>query len=83
MRAVKYGTTRDWVMGLEVVLPTGEVEYFGRKVVKDSTGYSLKNLIIGSEGTLGVITKAILKVIPKPNETISLLLPFYTSCRIT
>ena len=78
MRAVKYGTTRDWVMGLEVVLPTGEIEYFGRKVVKDSTGYSLKNLIIGSEGTLGVITKAILKVIPKPTETISLLLPFET-----
>ena len=78
MRAVKYGTTRDWVMGLEVVLPTGEIEYFGRKVVKDSTGYSLKNLIIGSEGTLGIITKAILKVIPKPVETISLLLPFET-----
>ena len=78
MRAVKYGTTRDWVMGLEVVLPTGEIEHFGRKVVKDSTGYSLKNLIIGSEGTLGIITKAILKVIPKPVETISLLVPFET-----
>lgn len=78
MRAVKYGTTRDWVVGLEVVLPNGDIEYFGRKVVKDSTGYSLKNLIIGSEGTLGIVTKAILKVIPKPNETLSLLLPFRT-----
>ena len=78
MRAVKYGTTRDWVVGLEVVLANGDIEYFGRKVVKDSTGYSLKNLIIGSEGTLGIVTKAILKVIPKPNETLSLLLPFKT-----
>ena len=78
MRAVKYGTTRDWVVGLEVVLPTGEIEQFGKKVVKDSTGYSLKNLIIGSEGTLAIVTKAILKVIPKPKETLSLLVPFET-----
>ena len=76
MRAVKYGTTRDWVMALEVVLPNGEIEMFGRKVVKDSTGYSLKHLIIGSEGTLGIITKAVLKLIPKPNESLSLLVPF-------
>ena len=78
MRAVKYGTTRDWVLGIEVVLPDGSIEQFGRKVVKDSTGYSLKNLIIGSEGTLGIITKAILKVIAKPAENLSLLLPFET-----
>ena len=78
MRAVKYGTTRDWVMGLEVVLPNGDIEYFGKKVVKDSTGYSLKHLMIGSEGTLGIITKAILKVIPKPAATLSLLVPFKT-----
>lgn len=78
MRAVKYGTTRDWVIGLEVVLPTGEIEQFGRKVVKDSTGFSLKNLIIGSEGTLAIVTKAILKVMPKPKETLSLLVPFET-----
>ncbi len=78
MRAVKYGTTRDWVLGLEVVLPDGSIEQFGRKVVKDSTGYSLKNLVIGSEGTLAIITKAILKVIAKPNETLSLLVPFET-----
>ena len=78
MRAVKYGTTRDWVVGLEVVLPNGKIEQFGKKVVKDSTGYSLKNLIIGSEGTLAVVTKAILKIIPKPKETLSLLVPFET-----
>ena len=78
MRAVKYGTTRDWVMGLEVVLPNGKIEQFGRKVVKDSTGYSLKNLIIGSEGTLAIVTKAILKIIPKHKETVSLLVPFET-----
>ncbi len=78
MRAVKYGTTRDWVVGLEVVLPTGEIEQFGKKVVKDSTGFSLKNLIIGSEGTLAIVTKAILKVMPKPKETLSLLVPFKT-----
>lgn len=78
MRAVKYGTTRDWVMALEVVLPNGNVEMFGRKVVKDSTGYSLKHLIIGSEGTLGIITKAVLKLMPIPSETLSLLVPFET-----
>lgn len=76
MRAVKYGVTRDWVRAVEVVLPTGEIEMFGRKVVKDSTGYSLKNLIIGSEGTLGIITKAILRLEPKPVESLSLLVPF-------
>lgn len=76
MRAIKYGTTRDWVRGIEVVLPNGEVEVFGGKIVKDSTGYSLKNLLIGSEGTLGIVTKIILKIIAKPLETISLLVPF-------
>jgi glycolate oxidase len=78
MRAVKYGTTREWVVVLEVVLPSGKIEQFGRKVVKDSSGYSLKNLIIGSEGTLAIVTKAILKLIPKPKETLSLLVPFET-----
>lgn len=78
MRAVKYGVTRDWVVALEVVLPTGEITQFGRKVVKDTTGYSLKNLIIGSEGTLGIITKAYLKLIPKPTKSMSLLIPFET-----
>ena len=78
MRAVKYGVTRDWVRAIEVVLPNGDIEWFGRKVVKDSTGYPLKQLMIGSEGTLGIITKAILKLEPKPVESISLLVPFKT-----
>lgn len=78
MRAVKYGVTRDWVRALQVVLPNGDIEWFGRKVVKDSTGYPLKHLMIGSEGTLGIITKAILKLDPKPVESISLLVPFKT-----
>lgn len=76
MRAVKYGVTRDWVRALEVVLPNGETTMLGRKVVKDTTGYSLKNLIIGSEGTLAIITKAYLKLLPLPSKTISLLVPF-------
>lgn len=76
MRAVKYGVTRDWVRSLEVVLPNGEITRLGRNVVKDTTGYSLKNLIIGSEGTLAIITKAYLKLIAKPTKSISLLVPF-------
>lgn len=78
MRAVRYGVTRDWVVALEVVLPNGEIVEFGKKVVKNATGYSLLHLMIGSEGTLGIITKAILKLIPKPTETISLLVPYQT-----
>ncbi|MDD3349191.1 MAG: FAD-binding oxidoreductase [Bacilli bacterium] len=76
MRAVKYGVTRDWIRAIEVVLPSGDVVELGRKVVKDTTGYSLKNLIIGSEGTLAIVTKAYLKLIPLPTKTISLLVPF-------
>ncbi|WP_297629880.1 FAD-binding oxidoreductase [uncultured Clostridium sp.] len=76
MRAVKYGVTRDYVRGLEVVLPNGDIVHLGGKVVKNSTGYSLKHLMIGSEGTLGIITKAILKLIPLPKKAISLLVPF-------
>ena len=76
MRAVKYGVTRDFVRGLTVVLPNGEVVALGGKVVKNSTGYSLLNLIIGSEGTLGVITEVVLKLIPLPKVSISLLVPF-------
>jgi len=78
MRAVKYGVTRDWVRAIEVVLPSGEITQLGRKVVKDTTGYSLKNLIICSEGTLAVITKAYLKLSPLPSKTVSLLVPFKT-----
>ncbi len=76
MRAVKYGVTRDYVRGLEVVLPTGEVTWFGGKVVKNSSGYSLKDLIVGSEGTLGIVTKAVLRLLPRPGKAISLLIPF-------
>ena len=76
MRAVKYGVTRDYVRGLEVVLPSGIVVEFGGKVVKNSTGYAMKDLMVGSEGTLGFITKAILKLIPLPKKAISLLIPF-------
>lgn len=78
MRAVKYGVTRDYVRGLEVVLPNGEIMNIGGKVVKNSSGYDLKDLIVGSEGTLVVITKAILKLIPLPKKAISLLIPFNT-----
>lgn len=76
MRAMKYGVTRDFVNGLEVVLTNGEVIMVGGKYVKDSTGYSLIDLIIGSEGTLGVVTKAILRLIPKPKFTSLIYAPF-------
>lgn len=76
MRAVKYGVTRDFVRGLTVVLPTGEVVRLGGKIVKNSTGYSLLNLMVGSEGTLGVITEATLKLLPLPEVSVSLLVPF-------
>ena len=76
MRAVKYGVTRDYVRGLEVVLPNGEIVNIGGKVVKNSSGYSIKDLIVGSEGTLGIVTKAILRLLPLPKKDISLLIPF-------
>ncbi|MCI1944136.1 FAD-binding oxidoreductase [Clostridium luticellarii] len=76
MRAVKYGVTRDYVRGLEVVLPNGNIIELGGKIVKNSSGYSIKDLICGSEGTLGIITKIILKLLPLPKQSISLLVPF-------
>src|ERR1700683_2973774 len=66
LRGLKYGITRNYVMGLEIVLPNGEILWTGNKCVKDVAGYSLKDLFIGSEGTLGVMTKVLLKLIPKP-----------------
>jgi len=66
LRGLKYGITRNYVMGLEVVMPDGEVMSTGNKCVKDVAGYSLKDIFIGSEGTLGVITQILLKLIPKP-----------------
>lgn len=76
MRAVKYGTTRDYVLAMTVVLPNGEILELGRSVTKTSSGYSLLHLMIGSEGTLGVITELTLKLIPNPKEDISFILPF-------
>ncbi|MBR6084370.1 MAG: FAD-binding protein [Spirochaetales bacterium] len=76
MRAMKYGVTRDAVRAITVVLPSGEVMQFGSKVVKNSSGYDLKDLIIGSEGTLGIVTEAVMKIIPKPEYAISILVPF-------
>ena len=76
MRAVKYGVTRDYVRGLEAVLPSGEIIELGGKVVKNSSGYSLKDLVVGSEGTLCVVTRAILRLLPLPKHKISLLVPF-------
>ena len=76
MRAVKYGVTRDYVRALTVVLPNGEVQTFGAAVAKNSSGYSLKDLIIGSEGTLAVICEAVLKLVPLPKVSVSLLVPF-------
>ena len=76
MRGVKYGATRDYVKAMTVVLPTGEVTRFGATVSKTSSGYSLLNLMIGSEGTLGIITELTLKLIPAPQATVSLIVPF-------
>ena len=78
MRAVRYGVTRDYVRGLTVVLSNGEILELGGKIVKNSSGYSLLNLLIGSEGTLGIITQATLKLLPLPAKSISLLIPFET-----
>jgi len=76
MRAVKYGVTKDYVMGLEVVLPTGVVIHTGSKCVKDVVGYNLTQLFVGSEGTLGIVTKAILKLLPLPEGKLTLTAAF-------
>ena len=76
MRGVKYGATRDYVKAMTVVLPNGEITRFGATVSKTSSGYSLLNLMIGSEGTLGIITEMTLKLIPAPKATVSLIVPF-------
>lgn len=76
MRAVKYGTTRDYVRAMTVVLPTGEIVRLGASVSKSSSGYSLLHLMIGSEGTLGIITELTLKLIPQPKEVVSLIVLF-------
>lgn len=75
-RAVKYGVTKDFVLNLEVVLPNGEIIKTGANTLKNSTGYNLTQLIVGSEGTLGVVTKATLKLIPLPKYNKLILVPF-------
>jgi glycolate oxidase len=76
LRGLKYGVTRNYVMGMEVVLADGEVAWMGNKCVKDVAGYSLKDLFIGSEGTLGVITKVLLRLIPRPAAKRTLVATF-------
>ncbi|WP_297333245.1 FAD-linked oxidase C-terminal domain-containing protein [Flavobacterium sp.] len=76
-RAVKYGVTKDYVLNLEVVLPTGEVIWTGANTLKNSTGYNLTQLMVGSEGTLGIITKIVMKLLPKNNHNVLMLVPFF------
>ncbi len=76
LRAVKYGVTRDYVMALEVVLPSGEVIRTGSKTIKDVAGYDLTRLIVGSEGTLGIVTEITLKLIPRPDSNYTFFLTF-------
>ncbi|MFM7813486.1 MAG: FAD-binding oxidoreductase, partial [Flavobacteriales bacterium] len=82
-RAVKYGVTKDFVLNLEVVLPHGEIIRTGANTLKNSTGYNLTQLMVGSEGTLGIITEATLKLIPMPAHQLLMLVPFadpYQAC---
>ena len=76
MRAVRYGVTRDYVLGMQVVLADGSILELGGKNVKTSSGYSLIDLMIGSEGTLGILTRLTVKLIPEPKINLSLLVPF-------
>ena len=75
-KAVKYGVVKDYVLNLEVVLPNGEVIWTGANVLKNSTGYNLTQLLVGSEGTLGIITKIVLKLLPFPDKDLLMLVPF-------
>ena len=76
-KAVNYGVTKDYVLNLEVVLPNGEVIWTGANVLKNATGYNLTQLVIGSEGTLCIITKIVLKLIPHPTTDLLMLVPFF------
>jgi glycolate oxidase len=75
-KALKYGVTKDYVLNLEVVLSSGEIIWTGANVLKNATGYNITQLMVGSEGTLGVITKIVFKLIPLPQKDISMLVPF-------
>ena len=78
-KAVKYGVVKDYVLNLQVVLPTGEIIWTGANVLKNATGYNLTQLIVGSEGTLGIVTKAVLRLIPLPRYDLLMLVPFTRS----
>lgn len=75
-KAVKYGVVKDYVLNLELVLPTGEIMWTGANVLKNSTGYNLTQLVVGSEGTLGIVTKIVLRLIPLPAYDLLMLVPF-------
>jgi len=75
-KAVKYGVVKDYVLNLEIVTPTGDIIWTGSNVLKNSTGYNLTQLLVGSEGTLGIVTKIVLKLIPLPKFDLLMLAPF-------
>jgi glycolate oxidase len=78
-KAVKYGTTKEYVLNLEVVLPTGEIIWTGANVLKNSTGFNLTQLMVGSEGMLGIVTKIVFRLIPLPQRTVVMLVPFFSA----
>lgn len=80
-RAVKYGVTKEYVLNIQLVLPTGEIIWTGANVLKNSTGYNLTQLIVGSEGTLGVITKIVFKLLPYPKKNVVMLIPFVSATK--
>lgn len=80
-RALKYGVTKDYVLNLEVVLPSGEIIWTGANTLKNSTGYNLTQLMVGSEGTLGIITKIVMKLLPKNSHNILMMVPFFKSAQ--
>jgi len=75
-KAVKYGVVKDYVLNLELVLPTGEIMWTGANVLKNSTGYNLTQLVVGSEGTLAIVTKIVLRLLPHPTHDLLMLVPF-------
>jgi len=75
-KAIKYGVTGRYVLGIEVVMPSGEIAFFGGKRVKDVTGYNMVQLMVGSEGTLGIFTKFIIKLIPLPKAKVDMMVLF-------
>jgi glycolate oxidase len=77
-KAVKYGVTKDYILNCEVVLPTGDIIWTGANVLKNATGYNLTQLMVGSEGTLGIVTKIVVRLIPLPRHNLLMLVPFYS-----